>query len=147
MTTEVAQRTRESAWPEWMARAMPEWFRGPGTDWMNADGMRLEEFREDGTLVVKAELPGIDPDKDVTITVDGGVLSIQAERRESHREREEDEGSYRSEFRYGRFTRRLPMPAGSTEDDVKATYTDGILEVRVPLSGDPTAKKVSITRG
>ena len=55
---------------------------------------------------------------------------------------------YRSEFRYGAFTRTLPLPEGCTEADVTATYHDGILEVRVPTSPatSSTAAKVAITR-
>jgi len=66
---------------EW-ARMMP--FRAvPVPHWREADDLiRIEEFREDGTLVIRADLPGIDPDKDVELTVSGGMLHIQAERRE-----------------------------------------------------------------
>jgi HSP20 family protein len=58
-------------------------------------------------------------------------LRVHAERREETKS--EDKGSYRSEFRYGSFTRVVPLPAGATEKDVKATYKDGILEIRVPV--------------
>jgi len=65
---------------EWV-RMMP--FRSTALPrWLEAgDLIRLEEYREDGTLVVRADLPGIDPDKDVELTVASGMLHIQAERR------------------------------------------------------------------
>lgn len=108
--------------------------------------MRLEEFRDGDTLVVRAEMPGIDPDGDVEITVEQGDLCIRAERREQKEEK--GDGSYRSEFQYGRFTRRLTLPAGASADDVTASYTDGILEVRVPVGQGPAgATKVQVTRG
>jgi HSP20 family protein len=144
------QRGAWPAWPEWLTRVAPDVFRGFDlpAEWLDRDGMRLEEFREDGTLVVRAEMPGIDPDEDVEITVGDGTLCIRAERRESHETSDEDEGSYRSEFRYGRFTRRLPLPAGATESDIDATYDDGILEIRVPLAEEPpAARKVPVNRG
>lgn len=109
--------------------------------------MRLEESVEDNTLVVRAELPGVDPDKDVDITVADGVLTINARREEKSESRAE--GSYRSEFRYGSMLRRIALPEGVTEADITATYKDGILEVRSPMPKAATAQepaKVSITR-
>lgn len=92
-------------------------------------------------------MPGIDPDEDVEITLDEGTLCIRAERKESHEEKDEDKGSYRSEFRYGQFTRRLPLPARATKEDVKATYNDGILEIRVPINEETAeAKKIPVNR-
>jgi HSP20 family protein len=109
--------------------------------------MRMEEFVEGDTLVIRAELPGIDPEKDVEITVENGVLTIAAERREEVVEGEAGKSGYRSEFRYGSYRRSMTLPAGATEDDVKATYADGILEVRVPVGVEkPTTRKVEITR-
>jgi HSP20 family protein len=105
-------------WPSW-------------TGWLDQALPRLEEFEDEGTLVVRAEMPGIDPDRDVEITVANGTLRIRAERRQETTT--EENTSYRSEFHYGSFVRTLPLPAGASEDDVKATYHDGILEVRIPL--------------
>ena len=95
--------------------------------------IRVEEIVEDHTLVIRAELPGVDPEKDVELMVDKGVLMLRAERHEE----KEDQGHLRrrSEFRYGSFSRSIPLPVGATDDDVKATYTNGILEVRLPIAG------------
>ena len=118
-------------------------------DWLSrlADsGMKLEERDEDGTHLVRAEMPGIDPDKDVHIEVDHGVLTIQAERRQQARS--ENEHGYHSEFHYGSFARSVQLPAGATEDDVKATYRDGILEIRFPVDREQAeARKIPVTRG
>ena len=105
--------------------------------------MRVEAFEEDDQYVLRAEMPGIDPDKDVEIAVEGGVLTVRAERRE-----EKKEGG-RSEFHYGTFTRSMTLPAGANVDDVKATYIDGILEIRiaVPEVKKPEAKRISIVKG
>jgi HSP20 family protein len=108
--------------------------------------MRIEEEMQDGTLVIRAEVPGVDPDKDVEITVTDDRLTIQAERRSE--ETETKEHGYRSEFRYGSLVRTVALPKGTTTDDVTATYTNGILEVRVPMPAEVTeaAKRVEITR-
>ncbi|HVV36139.1 MAG TPA: Hsp20/alpha crystallin family protein [Acidimicrobiales bacterium] len=106
---------------------------------------RIEEFQEDHTVVVRFEMPGIDPDNDVEITVTDGVLRIKAERREETKS--DDTHAYRSEFRYGSYSRGIQLPAGASEDDVKASYKDGILEVRVPMSDEKAeAKKIPVTR-
>jgi HSP20 family protein len=103
--------------------------------------IRVEDFVEGDDYVVRAELPGIDPDKDVEITVQGGVLTIRAERKEEKSEKS------RSEFRYGSFVRSVRLPEGAQEDTVKAAYKDGILTVRVGMTQPSTeAKKITISR-
>ncbi len=104
--------------------------------------MRVEELEDDGHKIVRAELPGMDPD-DIDIRVEQGRLFIRAQREEKKEDR--DDTRYRSEFRYGSYERSFALPAGASEDDVKATYVDGILEVRVPV--DPAvseARKIPI---
>lgn len=145
--TEVAEREGWSfgGWP-----AFPLW---RSFDELVRDGwgrrmVAVEEYTEDGTLVVRAELPGIDPDTDVEITLSEGMLQISAERTE-----EEDTSGRsfrRRELRYGSFARNLPVPQGVDEDKITATYRDGILEVRVPMperkeKGAP--RHVAVNRG
>jgi HSP20 family protein len=119
-------------WPELFARRWPESLHGiPFVD----DGFRMEQFVEaDGTVVVRGELPGLDADNDVTITLADDRLTIKAEREE--RSEEKDNGHFRSEFHYGSLERSVRVPAGARADDVTATYADGILEVRVPVDDD-----------
>ncbi|MBX0300877.1 Hsp20/alpha crystallin family protein [Cryobacterium sp. 1639] len=114
-------------------------------DW-DSPALRVEEYQDGSTLVVKAELPGIDPDQDVDISVSDGVLHIQAERQE--RTEHKEKGGYRTEFRYGSFARDIPLPSGSKDADVTASYRDGVLEVRVPVIERPeTTAKIPVTRG
>jgi HSP20 family protein len=133
----------ERVFDDW-ARLMP--FRRPwalGRELMGDDVIRVDELRDGDELVVRAELPGIDPDKDVELTVSDGALHIQAERREE--ERHEGKGYRRHELRYGSFSRSLPLPAGVKESDITATYQDGILEVRMPAPKE-SATRVPIAR-
>ena len=115
-------------------------------DW-DAGWMRVEEFVDGGMLVIRAELPDIDPDKDVELSLSDGMLTISAHREE--RVEKPEEGSFRSEFRYGSFTRTLSVPEGVTDEDVTATYKDGILEIRTPLPTEtkPDVTKIPVTRG
>ncbi len=96
--------------------------------------MRIEQQVTDDALVVRAELPGIDPDKDLEITVTDGYLHLRAERRSEHKE--EKDGRTQSEFRYGAYSRTLRLPPGAKADDIAASYRDGILEVRVPMPAE-----------
>ncbi len=101
--------------------------------------IRLEDEVEDGHYVIRAELPGIDPAKDVDITVTDGQLTIKAERGE----KKESKG--RSEFSYGSFMRSVTLPAGADEDDITASYDKGILTVSVAVpEAQPTEKHVQV---
>jgi HSP20 family protein len=104
--------------------------------------IRMEDYVEDSHYVLRAELPGIDPDNDVEVALKDGVLTVKAERRE------EKKDSQRSEFHYGSFTRSMSLPAGADENDVVATYRDGILEVRVALVGEQgqEPKRISVAK-
>jgi HSP20 family protein len=128
--------------PTWMTRFLDE---RPLFDVLDKPTMRIEEFVEDGTMVVRAELPGVDVEKDVDISLHDGLLHIKAER--SEKTEKTDKNFYRSEFRYGAFERTLPLPPGATTDDVKATYEDGVLEIRIPtVTKDAETQKVPIQR-
>ena len=149
---------RKDAWPldvvlteDRVDRMFRDMFRGFfGEGWAEAPdtkAMKVEEFVEDGTVVIRAELPGIDPDEDVDITVADGILHVTATREE--RSEEDRPDGYRTEFHYGRLERHIRLPEGTKVDDITASYTDGILEVRVPAPTEieTPATKVAITRG
>lgn len=130
--------------PAWFGLRLPDW-----PDWwrdvVDEAGIKVEEFEEDGHLVVRAELPGIDPDTDVEITMSDHTLHLRAERRSETRS--DDKKAFRSEFRYGSFSRSIRLPAGASADDVAATYDNGILEVRVPIDkAEAEAHKIPISR-
>jgi HSP20 family protein len=109
--------------------------------------IKTEEFHDGDTLVVRAELPGIDPEKDIDITISGGVVHLQAHREQ--KEEHQDKRGYRSEFRYGDFSRDIALPGGTASEDVTASYANGILEVRVPCpeKAEPAPHKVPVQKG
>jgi HSP20 family molecular chaperone IbpA len=103
--------------------------------------MRVEDYVKDGSYVIRAELPGIDPGKDVEVTVGKGILTIKSERRE------EDTSKHHSEFHYGTFSRSMTLPHGADEEHIDAVYGHGILEVTVRLAdkvAQDSARKVPI---
>lgn len=101
--------------------------------------IRLEDEIKDGNYELRAEIPGVDPAKDVDITVRDGQLTIKAERTEKK------ESNGRSEFTYGSFVRSVSLPAGADEDAITASYNKGILTVSVPVTeGKPAEKHVEV---
>jgi len=118
-------------WPELdlptaLARTMQPFFPMAGRRFVPP----VEVFEKGGDLHVKVELPGIDPAKDVTVTVEDGYLVIRGERKETAETKEE--GYYRKETLYGTFERHIPLTGGVKEAAIKADYKNGILEVIVP---------------
>jgi HSP20 family protein len=103
----------------------------------------VEVFETDNEIVVKAELPGIDP-KSVNVTMTNDGLSIKGEAKVEH----EDKGRnyYRRELRYGAFQRTIPLPTEVKSEDTKASFKHGILEVKVPKAErvKPKAVKVEV---
>lgn len=87
-------------------------------------------YAKDGDLIVRVELPGIDPREDVSVQVEGGELVVRGERKQ--REEVKEEAYYRMEASFGSFERRIPMPEGIDVDAIEAAYTDGVLTVTVP---------------
>jgi HSP20 family protein len=133
-----------SALPHW--RSLDDLFH----DGQGHKMMAVEEFMQDGTMHVRAEIPGIDPDKDVEVTVENGALEIKAERTEKQETTERH--MYRSELRYGSFARTIPLPDGVDDSKIEATYKDGILEVTVPMPAEVEqpehpAHKVPVAHG
>lgn len=129
------QRGRDRLeWPDWSG-----W-------WPDDADLKVEEFEDGDRFVVRVEVPGIDPDQDVELTVSDHTLRLRVERKVEEETTTKD--GYRSEFRYGAYARTIPLPAGAADEDVEATYNDGILEVRVPFDKEGSSvQKIPITRG
>jgi HSP20 family protein len=109
---------------------LADWLESPWTGrppFPTGQVFRLEETTRDECYVIRAELPGLDPENDIEVTVDGRTLTIRAERRQ------QDSGPYRSEFRYGSLTRAVRLPARVDPADVTARYDKGVLEIRIPV--------------
>jgi HSP20 family protein len=149
MARDIEMRREE--WParlwDWFdSPELGKWFEGLRPMFRDEDRLRIEQEMTDDTMVIRAEMPGIDPDKDVEITVADGVLNIRAERR--YEQKEEKEGRTRSEFRYGSFARAVRVPRDMSVEDVSASYKDGILEVRYPykVPTETPPRKVTVTK-
>lgn len=103
-------------------------------DELNGDlAVRVEEFEDEGHYVIRAEVPGVNPDEDIDISISGTMLRLSI-----HREKHAETSTmrhYRSEFHYGSFIRTIDLPTMAADEDVDARYEDGVLEVRIKLNG------------
>lgn len=107
-----------------------------------APNIRIEEFLDGDTFVVRAELPGVDPAKDITVTYVDGELRLHAVRPVGERDRT------RSEFHYGTLYRTVPLPAAVREETITAEYADGILTITALVgAAETTGKPIPITVG
>lgn len=101
---------------------------------------RMDVFEKNGAIVIEAELPGLKKE-DVQVEVLGDELVISGEAKADTEAKEEV--YYRSERIYGSFYRRMALPAGVTAEQIAATLTDGVLEVKIPK---PAAPKTEATK-
>jgi HSP20 family protein len=98
----------------------------------------------DEEFVLRADLPGVN-EEDVNIELDDNVLTISGQRKAEHEERKQ--GYYRLERSSGSFSRSLTLPDGVDADSVKASFDNGVLEVRVPKPEQRKPRKVTISAG
>jgi HSP20 family protein len=101
----------------------------------------VESYIRDNQLVFKAELPGVDP-KDVDVSVTDRELVVKGERK-TEKSGKDEQYTYR-EINYGSFERRFNLPEGVKTDELKAKFTNGILEITMPAPAIGKARKIEI---
>jgi HSP20 family protein len=102
----------------------------------------IDVVRENGNLVVRADIPGIKPEE-VKIEVEDDILTVSGEH-EEHKE-EKDKNYVRRERRYGSFSRSMTLPPGVEAKSIKAKTHDGVVEVTIPLPKEAKKETVTIT--
>jgi HSP20 family protein len=117
-------------WPE-------RWARGDGEITTPA----LDVYEEKDEIVVKAELPGMDKD-DIEVNISDSELTLKGEKRKEEKIEEKD--YYRCERSYGGFLRSVELPADVQADKVKASFKNGILEIRMPKTEEAKTKEIKI---
>ena len=101
----------------------------------------LDVFEEKESLVVKADLPGMKEDE-VDISIQGDMLVLRGERK--HESEAKEKGFYRCERVYGTFQRAVALPYPVDQSKAKATYENGVLEIRLPKAEEAKQKKIRI---
>jgi HSP20 family protein len=104
-------------------------------------------FARNGDLVVRMDLPGMDA-QDIHVKFDAGELTVTGERKVEKEVKEE--GYYRKESSFGSFERHMSLPRGIKENDIKAEYDNGVLEISIPralgANGKPLAKTIPVKK-
>lgn len=114
--------------------------------WSRREVMELEApavdlFEDKNEIVIKAELPGMEKEN-VEVKLTDHMLTIKGEKKKEEEVKEEN--YYRSERSYGSFIRTLELPADVHADKVKASFKNGVLEVRLPKTEEAKTKEVKV---
>jgi HSP20 family protein len=110
---------------------------GQETAWRPA----IDVVRDDGNLVIRADVPGIKPEE-VKIEVEDGILTVSGAHEETKEQK--DKSFLRRERRYGSFSRSMALPEGVEAKKIKAKTRDGVVEVTIPLPKKPAKQKIQI---
>lgn len=102
----------------------------------------IDVERDNGNLVVRADVPGIDPEQ-VKVQVEDDILTVFGEHEE--RKEQKDRHYLRRERRYGSFRRSMALPPGVDAEKITAKTHDGVVEVTIPLPKEPKKQAVTIT--
>ncbi len=138
-------------WEREMDRMMEDFFGRRARTWWPERWFRIDEreigmppvdvFEEKDDIVVKAELPGMTKE-DIEVSLTDHTLTIKGEKKKEEEVKEEN--YYRSERSYGSFVRTLELPTEVYADKVKATFKNGVLEVRVPKTEEAKTKEIKV---
>jgi HSP20 family protein len=124
----------DGIWGQWLAPFSEGVERAPHVP-------AVDVYEENGHVVVRAELPGVEKDH-VHINATGDQLTLEAERK-SETETQEDR-YYRRELHSGRLHRCIPLPTEVKHEEAKATFKDGVLQVRLPKVEEQTSRTIEI---
>ena len=122
-------------------RRMRPWWPWPRGESMEFAAPAVDLYEEKNDIVVKAELPGIEKDN-IEVNLSNHHLTIKGEKKNEKEIKEEN--YYRSERSYGTFLRTLELPADVQGEKVKASFKNGILEVRLPKTENAKAKETKV---
>ena len=126
-------------------RLFDDSFFGSRSEWPSASwDLALDVIENSDTYVVKASLPGLNPD-DLEITYDQNILTIKGEIKQ---DKEVEETRYHlRERRYGTFTRSLTLPSTVKSEGITAQYDAGILTLNLPKAEEAKPKRIAVQTG
>ena len=118
--------------------AADEW--ALGGSWAPA----VDIYEQDGNIVMKAELPGVDPDV-VDIRLENNTLTLRGERKLDSEVKEDT--YHRVERSYGSFSRSFTLPTVVDQGNIKAEYRDGVLKLTLPKREEAKPRQIQINVG
>lgn len=147
---EVVSRGEE--FEHWLDRFMDEMWRRPFPSLFGRDrwlplrplSMRMpsvDVYEEKDAVVAKAELPGMKKEE-IEVSLVGETLTIKGEKKEDKEVKDDD--YYRRERSYGSFLRSVGLPCEVKSEDIKASFKDGVLEIRMPKTEEAKKKTVAV---
>jgi HSP20 family protein len=104
----------------------------------------VDIYEQEGNLVLKAELPGVDP-KDVDIRLENNILTLSGDRKVDSEVKREN--YHRVERAYGSFTRSFTLPSVINQEKIQAEFKDGVLKVTLPKREEAKPKQITIAVG
>jgi HSP20 family protein len=117
------------------------WSRVPASGELMTWAPRVDVTRHKDELVIRVDLPGVEKN-DVKVNVAEDAVTIHGER---HRAQEEErDGVYRTERHYGAFYRTIALPAGAVPDQAKASFKNGVLEIRMAAAPGAAGRPLEI---
>jgi HSP20 family protein len=126
-------------------RMLDRFFEEPISDWQTSSwGLALDVAEDEDEFIVKASVPGINPD-DLDITVTKNTLTIQGEVKQE--EEREEERYHLRERRYGRFARSITLPTSVDADEIEANYDNGVLTLHLPKTEEMKPKRIEVKSG
>jgi HSP20 family protein len=102
---------------------------------------KVESYRQNGTYVIKADLPGVEA-KDIHVELENGCLTLKGERKMDKKSK--DKRVDRREVFYGSFERSMAVPENLKAEEIKAKYHDGVLEITIPVEEKAPPKKIEV---
>ena len=147
---EVLSRGEE--YEHWLDRLMEDMWRRPfpslfGRDrWLPVRPLSIrmpsiDVYEEKDTVMVKAELPGMKKE-DIQVNLTGDMLTIKGEKKQEEEVKEDN--YYRRERSYGSFLRSVELPCDVKGGEIKASFKDGILEIRLPKTEEAKRKEIAV---
>lgn len=125
-------------------RFFGEGFLSPRSLWLASpprEGLAVDMYRDDGKLIVKAEVPGVKPEE-LEITIKDNLLNIAGETKTE--EEVKRENYIRRERRYGSFRRSVVLPAEAESDQAEATFDEGLLTVTIPVAEEAKSDNIKV---
>ena len=122
-------------------RLFDNFFGGPASGTGRTWAPPVDMYATKDDLVLAVEMPGVS-EKDVSVSITGDLLTVKGERRSENQVKEQD--LLHMEGTYGKFERVIQLPMAVQADRVKATYRDGILEIKLPKAEEVKPKEIKI---
>jgi HSP20 family protein len=137
------ERDMDRMMEDFFGRRVRPWWpeRWSRTNELDVSALAVDVFEEKDDIVIKAEIPGMDKDN-IEVNLTDHTLTIKGEKKKEEEVKEEN--YYRSERSYGSFFRTLELPKDVHADKVKATFKNGVLEVRMPKTEEAKAKEIKV---